>query len=719
MNKIFYSLLKSEKIADPADIDKIIFTLYQYLDTVKKWDVRENKSIEYYNIPAAFDIENSSFYDNGQKKGCMYVWMFAIYGITVLGRTWDEFVLMFQRIAELLELGNKRRLVIYVHFLGHDFSYFQGWMNWENVFCTAPLKPLYALTTNGIEFRCSFMLSGYKLETVGKNLHTYKCEKQTGLLNYNLKRHSSSPLTENEKKYCIYDVKVLNAYIMECIEESGDITRIPLTKTGYVREYCRNACFYNPGESRKKSKKAKQYRAFIHSLNITSAEEYKAMKRAFQGGFVHASALYADETLKNVVSMDICSSYPAVMLSEQFPMSSGEEIDTPTPEEFKESLNEYCVIFDIEFFNITPKVDCDNYISVSKCWKKERVKTNNGRLVSADHIGTTITNVDFSIINKFYKWKSFRVLRLWRYKKRYLPKDFILSILGLYEKKTELKGTEFVIEYMGKKEMLNSSYGMCVQDPLTSDIDFESGDYYDNETQIRNNDEEIQSRIDKYNTAKNRFLFYPWGVFVTAYARKNITDAILSVGNDYIYSDTDSVKFFAREEHKAFFTDYNKKIIQKVAACLAFYGIDTARLAPKTKDGKSKPIGVFEIDGKYRRFKALRAKCYLYEDENEHIKLTAAGLSKQRTRDYLVHKYRGSVFDHFTDGLEVRPDRTGKLTHTYINEEITGYLKDYTGKIGKYHEKSYTHLEPASYTIGLDEDFTQFIYYIKNKRPCK
>ena len=32
----------------------------------------------YYNIPCAFDIETSSFYEGDEKRAIMYIWQFAI-----------------------------------------------------------------------------------------------------------------------------------------------------------------------------------------------------------------------------------------------------------------------------------------------------------------------------------------------------------------------------------------------------------------------------------------------------------------------------------------------------------------------------------------------------------------------------------------------------------------------------------------------------------------
>ena len=55
------------------------------------------------------------------------------------------------------------------------------------------------------------------------------------------------------------------------------------------------------------------------------------------------------------------------------------------------------------------------------------------------------------------------------------------------------------------------------------------------------NESITSEEIQKYNDSKNRFLYYAWGIWVTAYARRNLWTGILAVGKDYIYSDTDSI----------------------------------------------------------------------------------------------------------------------------------------------------------------------------------
>ena len=62
----------------------------------------KKRSLWVYNIPAAFDIETSSFIYNGEKHACMYCWQFGINGITILGRTWQQFKSLIAELSRRL-----------------------------------------------------------------------------------------------------------------------------------------------------------------------------------------------------------------------------------------------------------------------------------------------------------------------------------------------------------------------------------------------------------------------------------------------------------------------------------------------------------------------------------------------------------------------------------------------------------------------------------------
>lgn len=665
---------------------------------------RFNTPVRYFNVPASFDIETTSFAVGGEKKACMYVWQLGIYGLVIVGRTWEELVKLLDDIRRELDLetGNKH-LIVYVHNLSYEFQFLRCWQTWDRVFATARYEPLYAIS-GGIEFRCSYRLSGYSLETLAKNLQTYKVRKLVGNLRYDLIRHSGTPLTQQEIDYCANDVRCVMAYIGECIDEDGSIATLPLTKTGYVRRYVRDRCFWEPGIPHKRSKKRRIYGRLMKGLTI-DIDEYKQLKRAFQGGFTHANAFYTDKIVPDVTSYDFTSSYPTVMIAEQYPMSKAELIQIESVEEFHRNLDLYCCLFDIEIHGLKTKLWQDHPLSISRCRNVAGETVDNGRIVCADSLVTTITEQDYLILRTFYDWESFCVYNFRRYKKDYLPKDFVDAILDLYADKTKLKGVEgSEREYLHAKELLNSCYGMAVTSVIRDEVSYDTLKGWD----VSKPDE--QAQIDKYNHGRGRFLFFAWGVWVTAYGRRNLFAGILACGSDYIYSDTDSIKIRNATDHAAFIRDYNETITAQIETALTIQKIPTEKACPKTVDGMPKPIGVFDDDGQYKWFKTLGAKRYLTMDQKGKLKLTVAGVSKHDALEHMLFRYgRAGAFTHFRTGLEIPETATGKLTHTYIDKEIEGDIVDVYGNPGHYHERSYIHLSGASYEMSRSQDYIDYL----------
>lgn len=693
------------------------------------------ETISYINYPCAFDIETSSFIDaDGNKTGICYLWQFGINGNVIYGRTWSELETLVNALQAYLQLSPEKRLVVYVHNLPFEFQWIRKRFEWYNVFAMDEREVLYAVTCSGIEFRCSYKLSGYSLADLSNKLTTYHVKKQIGALDYDLLRHSETPLTSDELRYAIYDVLVVMAYIREKMDVDGDITRLQLTKTGYVRKYCRDNCLYGGKDDYKnRGKKFLKYRRLMNVLTLTP-DEYKQQKRAFQGGFTHASFHYVDKPVENVDSFDFTSSYPFVMVSEKYPLSRGRLL---SPEEWRGRLNfyltHYCCIFDVEFENIRPRIWYDNIISESKCYKIDGNRViNNGRVVSADLIRTTLTDIDLKAIKQFYEWDNWRVANFRIYERGYLPKEFILSILKLYGDKTQLKGvTERQTDYLNSKEMTNACYGMTVTDIVRDVISYAE----DWGRSPANTDDEIK----KYNESKNRFLFYPWGVFVTAYARYNLFEGIYNFGDDYLYADTDSIKAKNAEKHMDFINSYNERVREKLRKVSDFYKIPFELFEPENIKGEKKLIGVWEHETekhKYEIFKTLGAKRYMITGKNvlhdEHtgkyydLSITVAGVNKFTTVPYLIEKY-GIKFDNTEKdkeriekcfdafiaeddrGLEIPAEHTGKLTHTYIDVEREGYVTDYTGRTAYYKELSSIHLEPAEYSMNKSKEFVRFL----------
>lgn len=668
--------------------------------------IKTNKKIEYINLSAGFDIETSSVLVYGQKMAFSYIWMLGIgHNKNVYyGRTLEQLEEFISRISEHYETSESRRLVIYVHNLAYEFQFIRHYFDWLEVFAVGERKPIKATTAEGIEFRDSYILSGFSLANTAKNLTTHKVDKLEGDLEYSLTRHHTTPMTEKELGYCENDIRVITAYITEQMAIYKDVTKIPMTNTGRVRSYVREECYYN-NKNHKKSSSGKymRYRKIMKDLTLDMGT-YKRLKNAFMGGFTHASNSHSGKLLEGVDSIDLSSSYPAVMVAEKFPMSRPRKVEVKSLEELKQLAKENCLLFNVKLEGLYNKLGHESYISESKCVRISGPKIDNGRVYSADSLETTITEIDLEIIEAVYGWDSLYVGEVQAFRKAKLPKPIVKSILDLYKDKTELKGVEGKeTEYLLSKGMLNSIYGMSVTDIL-QDLHEYSGHWYVGE-------KDFEEMIEEYNESRNRFLYYPWGIWVTAYARRNVWSAILSTGGDYIYCDTDSVKMFNYGDHKGYIDAYNNRILHKLMGTVKEYKLDASALIPKNIYGEEKPLGIWEHEGHYSRFKTLGAKRYMLEEDGK-ISLVVAGLSKQKGMDYISRKCDNNVyniFKAFDNTLHVPASETGKLTHTYIDDELEAPIEDYLGNVEEVSAKSSIHLSPCEFTLSISTQYQDFL----------
>lgn len=205
----------------------------------------------YKDLICAFDIETTKI-SQGQyeiAKGVkrenyisfMYIWQFQIgVGITIMGRTWDEFVKLLKRIAAALE--DQERIVVFVHNLSfewsflHDMNVLGPLVNEESVFCIKPRKICkFLCCEERIEFRCSYIHSNMGLDAFTKKMQV-KHQKLSGdEFDYSKIRYPWTELTKRELEYCANDViGLVEAIQKECEVDGDDLYSIPLTSTGYV-----------------------------------------------------------------------------------------------------------------------------------------------------------------------------------------------------------------------------------------------------------------------------------------------------------------------------------------------------------------------------------------------------------------------------------------------------------------------------------------------------
>ncbi len=719
----------------------------QYISFVQSKKKEADEVIYYLNTPLSYDIETTSSIINGEKMAWMYIWQMEIEGITFYGRTWDEWSDCLKQLEQILRLDSTHRLIVGVHNLAYEFQFCRKRLeHLPNVFAIDSRRPV-KVVSDCFEFRCTYLLSGYALSKIGEQRGIPKLDGKE--YNYELCRTPKTPLKPYELKYCEHDVRIVGAYLRYMRDKDGDMSKILLTKTGYVRQYVKRHTIYSPDK-----KIAKDYKSLMRKLTL-EMDEYLTANRAFCGGFTHANPEYIGEILHNVDSIDFTSSYPAVMIAEVYPMSKGKHIVGPVKWQVEKYTDKpYLSILNVKITNLRSKDVPDNILSLSKCYADPDFKTkmhvddcitSNGRIVETDlPVYTTITSIDMAEIKKFYDC-DIEVLDLWYYIGAVLPKPFVEAIIYFYKLKTELKGVPGKEEeYAWAKEMLNSLYGMCVTAIIRDPNEYAIDEWVDPD-EVKLTDEDVADLLTEYNESNSRFLSYLWGVFVTAYARRNVYSGVLEFGDDYIYADTDSNKVLNIRNHMTYITHYNKAITYQLQTRLKQHGLNPADAAPKDVDGNPHPLGVWDWeteDHQYLRFMTLGAKRYLvetldtikdYDEEGNEIgkhkelvrHMTVAGLPKKAI--YAMEKREGvdgfELFSRITvdncdtiTGLVVNPEDTGKQLITYIDTPLEADVVDYLGNHDHVAELSCAHMQANGFDLGLDKHFLIYLCGIKTPK---
>lgn len=576
-------------------------------------DMRGNRAgrekTRYKNIVCAFDIETSRVI-TGYKKNrwivmpiynsFMYIWAFQIgREDTVLGRTWAEYKEFIEKIENTIGTA---KLVVYVHNLAFEFQFLSGIYpsdRWE-VFAPKSRRPLKATYNDKIEYRCSYYHSNMSLEKFLESVGV-EDKKKVGDLDYNIVRFPWTEMKRRELGYCINDVKGLVEAIYIEMERDGDtLMSIPLTSTAYLRREVK--ALLMPIRDRYKN-------------TIPPYKVYQILRKAFRGGDTHANRWYADRIINDIYSDDRVSSYPAVLMNECYPMGAWRKVETNCIDTlFEQKTKGYAFVCTIRLWNVRliDEYYPDPYIPIAKCEAIGDHINDNGRVLSADYLEISVTDIDLEIILSIYDFDNHEVTEAYKSKYDYLPQPLRDKLKELFEFKTQFKGIpEQEYYYMKSKNKFNAAYGMMAQNPMR-----ESNIYVDGVWQVQKPTEE-----NYIHDRKNAFLSYAWGVWCTAWARKRLIDGIniaYETGEKVVYWDTDSVKHTG--DIRSAFADYN-----------------AARREESTKNGGvatdkkgiTHYLGVYEYDGYYTEFKTMGAKKYAYRTEDGELHTTIAGVVKK------------------------------------------------------------------------------------------
>lgn len=573
---------------------------------------------KYLDVFGCFDIETTRI--DKIKQSVMYVWQYQLGdSLTIIGRTWQEWLDLLDYISTLIP--EDVHMCNFIHNASYEFQFLSGiyHFNEKEVFCIKPRKVLKFDMKDKFEFRCSMLHSNMGLLLYTKKMQVQHIKQDGQEYDYSKKRYSWTPLSKKELKYQIHDVLGLHEALAKEMYLDGDnLASFPLTSTGYVRRDIKKAVRENVPFS------------YIQN-QLPTLSLIKEMEDAFRGGDTHANRHFSNKIIKNVRSVDRSSSYPDVQVNCMFPVSRFVRAKTNSWEELDRLINKgRAVLFRVKLFHVKMLDDTfpDPYLTKDKCkirGKDKRLtlinaQVENGRVLSADYLETTVTDIDWKIIREIYDFDKDKseVYDMYSSRYGYLPDAYRDVIKWYYREKTKLKGDkEKEVFYEKFKNKLNAIYGCSAQHVLRVLYYFNGDEYLIK--QIDENEELMKAY-------RGAFSSYAWGLWTTALARYRLYEGMQIIhrtkGAYLIYWDTDSLKYVGNVD----FSDYNNARLFDSSMNDAI-GIDAK--------GIQHCMGIFEeeTDKFAIRFKTMGAKKYAYEtmsDGKIDLHITIAGVNKKK-----------------------------------------------------------------------------------------
>ena len=617
-----------------------------------KKDKKKNRI--YKNVIGTFDIEATNLPEIEQSF--MYIWQFDLFTTKhhiILGRTWDQFLYLLRSLSKRME--ENRYIQIFIHNASYEFFFLAGVHHFEteDVFCLNTRKIGKFDMLNHFEFRCSFVLTNLKLSQFCKDMRTKHRKLDGERFDYSRLRTPSQDLKRYEIKYCIEDVRALAECIRAKMDQYGDDQySISLTATGYIRRETKKV-FNDINWNYRNEIQLWEYNM---GEKVPAIDLFEALEFAFRGGDVHGNRFYTGVIMKNVFQIDRSSSYPEVMINHEFPKNRMKHLGSLEPKEIIEMVTKkhmaLLMVVNLENVHLKDPFEPDPYIAYAKTkGERTRVSWDNGRITKVHGwIQIAITDVDLRIILDQYEFTGFYCVDCWGTVYGKLPDPLRRLIIDKYRAKTQYKGVEgYEAIYLASKEMLNSIYGMCCENPCRISIKYDSKKedpfYEDVPYNIEMSEEEYEKVKREYRSKllnernRKRFLPYTWAIWVTSWSRYELARGMRIIkkasspecagdGSVLLYCDTDSLKYFVDSGKEPDFSEYNDEKIRLAKEN------DSIAYDP---EGNPHYLGCWEDDGKADRFIQWGAKKYAYE-KNGKLTLTLSGVPKKKGSYELMQK---------------------------------------------------------------------------------
>lgn len=671
-----------------------------------------------------------------------YSWQTAINGDYSIYRTREDFFAWLHTVIDVVkrrneDTGTNARFIIWAANLAHEWAFiksdFANRFNITRVFAKSERDVLQVVFDDCVELRECIGLFGHSLADIAKNWTT--TQKLKGDLDYNKVRLPGdvTPLTEEERQYCINDVIILTemhrAIIKHYTRADGTIT-IPYTSSGFVRQKLKEYIHadedittlrdiknsYRAGKGLKLCETNTNYLMLENRKIFVSETQWKLCRAfGFAGGLCGSNFDYVGKEISTgVVCADITSDYPAQLTQQKYP--SG-RLRNVSPELFTQAIEQKRPLLAVL------RIDSIKSKSAHATFSKHKLlngKDNsplravcepsnvieyNGKLWQADNIIICINDIDWKAYNEIYNISGVQCLRLWVFDKyKRLPEWLLKSMWDDYETKALLKrdGLNHTQEYKDAKRNVNTYYGVLAQKSREL---FES---------VNEFGELVAAAPETWEQERAKVWLNPYIAFwCTSYARALLMHFISRYPECIVQYDTDSLYYDVKHgtELEKAMREYNAGIVEKNRKIF--------REHPHAEVFED--LGTWDFDEPYTRFLALGAKKYIKQSASGEIETVIAGLPKTAIPSEIAAKKINRPFRYynplrrFIDGddakIIIEHMFAGKFASVYDDTPYRRDIKitDYFGNTAAVSVGSYHAILPIDFTLSMAKNYLKYL----------
>lgn len=607
------------------------------------------------------------------------------------GRTLNEFDLSLSNLNEAAEASNCLLLVL-IYNLSYEWSYLQKNIDFiRNNYCTdyptvlEGRHNIMSIKAGNLVFLDAARIFG--LGSLRNNAAKYGFEKLE--YDYEVKRHSGTPLTEKDYKYNINDTLITLGSWAKKLKYAGyeHVNEPPMTATMMIRNSLKSNPSINKvvGNRTHAKKDRKKWRTQTESETLyeqavdIAKDMFKGfeleslasfLEDCFSGGYSHCNIFSQGNLHFNVGSADLTSAYPGAMLCEWYPRKL-KEVE-PSVQKVKailksykgnlaeytrKKLNGFCIC-KVKLTNLSVirykdnnREFCMPMISIHKVNEvSKNCLIDNGKILEAEYVTISCSSIDLATWSKCYNFEIEDCYRLIvGYDINRLPEYWINAVKYTYNAKKVMKkvlklyqeGKDWEIEYRKLPECNDSEI------KHVNDMEYDDAIYYLDEV-LHQRKAELNGLYGimvmhiiragyQYNVDKEVVRVedeirepkdgtnYLWGVIVTSIVR--LWECEFSL---FAFSKGCTPDYWDTDSCKC-----------RVPGKVDFYElVDEFNSITGGIDSDFPEIGQYDCEEIYIAFKSLGSKRYIYfeKDKDGDIKcrVTIAGLPKKMYAGFLT-----------------------------------------------------------------------------------